>query len=231
MMRPATCPKRYTAAVSPDELLTTTRTVRKRLDLERPVDLEIVRECLQIALQAPTASNSQPWHFVVVENAEQRALLGALYKKAFAFYRTLPMSAHAAARASQGEHKAQMERIADSADYLAEHMHRVPLLVIPCFEGRVDSMPPPFAQVAHASAYASIFPAVWSLILAGRTRGLGMALTTVHLVHEREAAEILGIAYDRVSQACLLGVGHTIGSEFRPAPRKPLDSVLHLDDW
>jgi nitroreductase len=217
--------------MSPDELLTTTRTVRKRLDLERPVPLSLIRECLEIALQAPTASNAQTWHFMVVQDPGQKAALAELYRKAFAVYRHLPISVHALAQASRGPQQALMNRVADSAGYLAENLERVPVLIIPCMEGRCDRLAPPFANVAQASAFASIYPAAWSFALAGRTRGLGCALTTMHLLHEREAATILGIPYDDITQTALLAVGYTTGNHFRPAPRKPLDDILHLDDW
>lgn len=217
--------------MSPDELLTTTRTVRKRLDFERPVPLALIRECLEIALQAPTASNAQTWHFIVVQDAAQKAALAVLYRKAFAVYRHLPISVHALAQTSRGDRQAQMNRVADSAEYLAENLERVPVLIIPCVEGRYDTLVPPLANVAQASAFASIYPATWSFALAGRTRGLGCALTTMHLLREREAATILGIPYADITQTALLAVGYAKGDHFRPAPRKPLDDILHLDDW
>jgi nitroreductase len=213
------------------ELLTTTRTVRKRLDLERPVDLQLIRRCIEIAIQAPSASNSQPWHFVVVQDPGQRAELAKIYRRAFKVYRDLPVSVHALAEQSQGEQKQQMERIVDSATFLAENLERVPTLVIPCFEGRVDLAVPGLAQVMQATSYASILPAAWSFMLAGRLFGLGCALTTMHLLYERETAEVLGIPYERVSQACLLAVAHAKGEDFKPAPRKPVDEIIHVDDW
>ncbi len=217
--------------MTPDELLTTTRTVRKRLDLDRPVPRALIEECLRIALQAPTASNAQTWHFVLVEDREQKAAIAALYRKAYAVYQELPISAHALATTNEGARKRQLERVASSADYLAENLERVPALLIPCVEGRYDRLPPPFANAAQASAFASIYPAAWSFMLAGRTRGLGCALTTVHLMRERDAATILGIPYDRVTQAALLAVAYVKGDHFKPAPRKALHEVLHLDDW
>lgn len=213
------------------DLLTTTRTVRKRLDLERPVDFELIRRCIDVALQAPSASNSQPWHFMVVQDPGQRLEIAKIYRRAFKIYRDAPNSVHAAAEQSHGKQKQQFERIVDSATYLAENLERVPALVIPCFEGRVDLAIPAVAQAMQATAYASIMPAAWSFMLAGRLFKLGCALTTMHLLYERETAQVLGIPHERISQACLLAVAHTKGETFKPAPRKPVDEVIHVDDW
>lgn len=217
--------------MTPEELLTTTRTVRKRLDLDRPVELPVLRECIEIALQAPSQSNSQPWHFVVVLDEGQRREIGAIYKKCFEVYRKVPQSAYALAAAREGVERERMERVADSAEYLAENMHRVPAIVIPCFAGRVDSLTPPIANVAQAGFFASILPATWSFILAAHLRGLGSALTTMHLLRERETADVLGIPYQEITQTCLLPVGYIKGGGFRPAPRGSVDSVIHVDDW
>ncbi len=213
------------------ELLTTTRTVRKRLDFERPVELSVIQRCLEIAVQAPSASNMQPWHFMVVKDEGQRREIAKIYRKAFKSYKDLPVSVHAIAEQSRGEKKQQMERIVDSAAYLAENLERVPVLVIPCFEGRVDMAIPGVAQCMQATSYASIMPAAWSFMLAGRMFGLGCALTTMHLLYEREAAEVLGIPYERVSQAALLAVAYSKGDKFKPAPRKAVSELIHIDDW
>jgi len=218
--------------LSPDALLTTTRSVRKRLDLERPVPLELVRECLRIAIQAPTGSNAQGWHFVVVTDADHRGALAELYRRAFQGYRDSPASAHALARAQDDPtDRGQMERVISSAEHLAENLHRVPVHVIPCIEGRTDQATGALATLAQASVFGSILPAAWSFMLAARARGLASAWTTLHLAHEKEAAEILGIPYDRIMQTALLPVAWSRGTDFQPARRRPLDAVLHVNRW
>ena len=164
-----------TLRLTPDELLTTTRAVRKRLDLERPLELDLVRECLEIALQAPTGSNAQGWHFVLVSDTEKRRRIAELYAQAFDSYRSMPFSAHALAEQREGAERETMHRVVDSAEYLAANLERVPVFLIPCVEGRFDQLPPPMANMAQASVFGSILPAVWSFMLAGRARGLGTA--------------------------------------------------------
>ncbi len=218
--------------LGPDELLTTTRSVRKRLDFDRPVELDLVRECVEVAMQAPTGSNAQGWHFVVVTDADKRARLGEIYREAFAGYRNMPYSAHALAGDMGGREKAQQERVVSSAEYLAENLHRAPVHVIPCVNGRVDGgVQGPMAHLMLSSVFGSIIPAAWSFMLAARARGLGSAWTTLHLTQEKEAASLLGIPYDEVMQVALLPVAYTRGTDFRPAARKPLETVLHVDAW
>lgn len=214
-----------------DQLLTTTRAVRKRLDLERPVELDVIRECLELALQAPTGSNAQGWHFVVVTDADARRQIGELYRKAFDDYRSMPFSAHAIAEGRDGADRVQQERVVDSAEYLAQHLHQVPVFVIPCVAGRMDQVSGPMAQLAQASVYGSIVPAAWSFMLAARERGLGSCWTTLHLTHEEQIARLLGIPFEQVMQVALIPVAYTRGTDFKPARRLPLDGVLHVDVW
>ncbi|MBO0783847.1 MAG: nitroreductase family protein [Ktedonobacteraceae bacterium] len=208
-----------------DELLTTTRAVRKRLDLTRAVEPEVIRECLEIAVQAPTASNRQHWHFVVVTNPEHKQALADLYRSSYHAYRASPgVTAQYAQNSERGKIQ---ERVVSSSDYLAEHMHEVPVMLIPCFRGRVDGKP----SGTQAGAWGSIIQASWSFMLAARERGLGTAWTTLHLAYEKEAAEVLGIPYEKITQAALIPLAYTKGTDFKPAPREPLDSVLHWDRW
>jgi nitroreductase len=209
-----------------DEVLTTTRSVRKRLDFDRPVERAVVEECLEIALQAPTGSNSQGWQFVIVEGAAKKQALADIYARNFAKYAKM-------ARSNQyqpGDKRYdQREKITDSATYLAENFHRAPLMLIPCIEGQLDGVP----AFAGASAWGSILPAVWSFMLALRERAIGSAWTTIHLMDggAEEAAELLGIPHDRYTQAGLFPIAYTIGTEFKLADRLPLDTVLHWDQW
>jgi nitroreductase len=211
--------------LNPDDLLSTTRSVRLRLDLTRPVEHSLIEECLDIAQQAPTGGNQQGWSFVVVTDAETRRALGTLYKQGWDAY--LQDIAARAATETPAMPSRSVLRVYRSAQYLADHMGEVPVLVLPCIAGRTEGA----AATEQASQWGSILPAVWSFMLAARARGLGTCWTTLHLRHEREAAELLGIPYDRVMQAALIPVAHTIGEEFRPGPRKPLDSMVHWDQW
>lgn len=217
--------------LSTDELLTTTRAVRKRLDMDRPVEMELIRECLDIALQAPSGSNAQGWHFLVVTDADKRAALADLYEKAFNIYRGMPISAHALVEQADPADEAQMERVVSSAEYLAENLKRVPVHLIPCIQGRVDAIVGDAANLAQASIFGSIVPAAWSFMLAARSRGLGTAWTTLHLMFEKAAAEILDIPYEEVTQTALIPVAYYTGETFKVARRKPLDTVLHVNHW
>ena len=213
--------------LSIDALLTTTRTVRKRLDLARPVEPEVIRECLELALQAPTASYSQDWHFVVVTDPQQRQALAAIYRKGAARYMELMAPVFQQRMASSEQEASTLARIIGSGQYLIEHLHEVPVHVIPCIQGRTEHLP----IIAQAARWGSIMPAAWSFMLAARSRGLGSSLTSFHLFFEQEAAEVLDIPYEEVMQAGLIPVAYTLGTEFKPAARKPLASVLHWDRW
>jgi nitroreductase len=215
-----------TLGLSADELLTTTRSVRKRLDLSRPVSTELVRECIELAVQAPTGSNRQGWHWMVVTDADKRAAIGDIYRQAFEVYRSSGIATYGIPLDDPGRQRTH-ERVVDSAQYLADHMGEVPVLVIPCLEGRVDGLPP----FASASLWGSLFPAAWSFMLAARERGLGTCWTTLHLMHEEAVAEILGIPFGDVAQGLLTPVAHTMGTDFKPAPRVDLDGIVHTDTW
>ena len=207
-----------------DHLLTTTRSVRKRLDLNRPVEPEVVERCIEIAIQAPTGSNSQGWRFVVVTDQDKRAAVAQLYAKSFALYAAEGDARQLAQRDRPGV--AQARRVRDSAVYLAEHMHEVPVLIIPCITGRVENA----GVMAQAGLYGSILPAAWSLQLALRARGLGSAWTTLHLRYEQETAAILGIPAN-VTQTSLLPVAYFTGGDFKPAARVPARQLTYWNRW
>lgn len=209
-----------------DVLLSTTRSVRKRLDLTREVPAEVVRECIELAVQAPTGSNRQGWHWVVVTDPAKRAAIGALYGEAFELYRSSGLST-AGIPLDDPERARTQDRVVDSAQFLADHMAEVPVLVIPCLEGRVDNLP----SFASASLWGSLFPAAWSFMLAARDRGLGTCWTTLHLMFEEKVAEVVGIPYAEVAQGLLTPVAYTVGTDFRPAPRSDLNAVIHVDTW
>lgn len=217
-----------TLDLSPDELLTTTRAVRRRLDLERSVDRELVEECLEVALQAPTGSNRQDWRFVVVTEPDLREAIAERYRENFHAYRT---RREQQAREGDGpepgsERAATQRRVVDSATHLAEHLGEVPVHLIPCIRRR-----PGGSSAEQASVFGSILPAVWSFQLAARARGLGTVFTTLHLPHEEEVAGMLGIPHPDVMQACLVPVAHYTGEGFSPAPRQPVDEVVSWNGW
>ena len=208
-----------------DKLLTTTRSVRKRLDFDRPVERQVIADCLEIAIQAPTGSNAQGWQFVVVTDAEKRAKIGELYKQSFFIYANADREQPR--RQGSGEaHQEQMSRVVSSAVYLAKHMHQVPVMIIPCLEGRVEQAD----QMTQAGFYGSILPAAWSLMLALRARGLGSAWTTLHLRYAEEIGDLLGIP-KRFTQTALLPVAYFKGEDFQPAKRIPAQQLTHWDSW
>ena len=210
-----------------DQVLTTTRAVRKRLDLERPLDMTEVRECLEIALQSPSGSNAQGWHFVLVTEREKIAVIAEYYRRAFADYEASPRQP----TRLHGDKPAMVEtqeRVLSSAQYLAENLHRVPAMLIPCSSSRADT--PGLSLSMIAGMFGSILPATWSFMLAARERGIGTCWTILHLIYEREVAELLGIPDDYM-QVAMTPLAYTLGTDFRPAPRLPLDDVLHVDGW
>jgi nitroreductase len=213
-----------TLALTPDELLSTTRAVRKRLDLTRPVERSVLEECLTLAQQAPSGSNRQGWHFVVVTDPAKRAALAEIYRIG---WRRYAASGTALSAIDDPVRRATQRRVTDSAQYLADHLHEVPVHVVPCIAGRTDGEP----SSSQAGVWASIIPAVWSFMLAARARGLGTAWTTLHLGGEQEAAEVLGIPYERVMQVALIPVAYTKGTEFKPGPRAPLETMVHWEGW
>ncbi|HYB99158.1 MAG TPA: nitroreductase family protein [Candidatus Limnocylindrales bacterium] len=205
-----------------DRLLTTTRSVRKRLDYTRAVSPNLIQECIEIAIQAPTGSNQQTWSFLVIYDQAKKKALADLYRRGFELYAQMPREE----RPADDPRQQQMPRVVDSAVYLAQTMEQAPVFVIPCIEGRFEEAP----QFAQASMYGSILPAVWSFMLAARARGLGSAWTTIHLMFEQEAAELLGIPRN-VTQAALLPVAYFTGDDFKPAKRIPAREVTYWDTW
>jgi nitroreductase len=194
-----------------DDVLTTTRAVRKRLDFDRPVPRELLLECLQVAVQAPTGSNRQEWQFVFVDDAEKKRAIADHYGRAWDAYSSMPRPEYA-----EGDVRREHQpRVVSSAQYLRQRMHEAPWLMIPCIRGRLREGA---ITAEQAGLWGSIVPAFWSFLLAARARGLGTAYTTLHLVYEREVADVLGIPY-------------YTGEDFAPAARLPLDSITHWNGW
>ena len=214
--------------LSVDEVLSTTRAVRKRLDLTRPVEQEVLQECLELAVQAPTGRNRQRWDFIVVTDAEQRRALAEVYWRG----PHAPEPQIAAdlpganfTRAKCGEHITN--KTYAGLHYLIEHLHEVPTLVIPCIHGRTERA----SILEQANTWGSILPAVWSFMLAARERGLGTAWTTLSPFCEQEVADLLGIPHEEIMQAALIPVAYTIGTDFHPGPRVPIEQVVHWNRW
>ena len=217
--------------LSNDELLSTTRAVRKRLDFDRPVSMSLIKECMELAVQAPTGSNAQGWQFVFVTDPDKRAAIGDYYQQAFSIYREMPVAIHKLHADSEDTAlTASQNRSASSADFLADNMGKAPVLMIPCIAGRTDNEAG--ANVLSQTAtLGSVIPAAWNFMLAARARGLGSAWTTLHLMHEKAIADLLGIPFDDFMQVALIPIAYTRGTAFKPAYRPPVETIMHIDSW
>ena len=211
--------------LTPDEVLTTTRAVRKRLDLERPVPRSIVEECIAIALLAPNGSNLNTWRWVAVDDRAQIARMAEIYNGGLDDFVASLGTATGANYA--GAEIPGFDRIDGSVQYLRDHIAQVPMLLVPVFAGRTERA----STFFQASLWGSVVQAVWSFMLALRARGLGSCWTTGHLHREREMAELLGIPFDHFTQVGLFPVAYTVGTDFRPASRVPLEQVVHWERW
>ncbi len=213
------------STLSVEKLLTTTRSVRKRLDLTRPVSLEVIERCLETAIQAPTGSNAQGWRFMVITDPEKRKIIGDYYAKSFSTYAA--DSAKTAPKLASDDPRSERQgAVVDSAVYLARKFGEVPVFIIGCLEGRVEND----GVMNQASFYGSILPAAWSLMLALRAEGLGTAWTTLHLRYEKEVSELLGIP-DSFTQTVLFPVAYFKGDDFKPAKRVPVRELTYHDSW
>jgi nitroreductase len=194
-----------------------------RFDLERPVAPEMIEQCLEVALQAPSQTNTQQWHFVVVTDAAKRAALADIYRRSFEGY--WAASIEKAPEAFDNPSKS-VQRMIDSAEFLTANLQHVPVHVLFCSTGDLVNLP----LFEQASAYGSIIPAAWSFMLAARARGIGCCWTTVHLMDAAAASAVLDIP-DNVTQAVLLPVAYYKGDDFKLAERLPLNDVVHWDGW
>jgi nitroreductase len=237
-----------------EALLTTTRAVRRRLDLDRLVPRQVIEECLELAVHAPSADNQQNWRWLVVTDPDKRKKIGELYRFAWGVH-----SAAIAGRRRRFSNERRGTGAVASGKWLAENLERVPVLVVPCvvglpptdaesaaieeawqknFHTNVGPSPATKAPPRRGSAaltrnstfYGSIYPAIWSFLLALRSRGLGSVITTMHLPFRDELAAELGIP-NLVTQICLLPVAYTLGTDFRPAPREPAAKKTYWNGW
>ena len=211
-----------TLALAPDELLTTTRTVRKRLDFDRPVPRQLVEECIEIALQAPTGGLKQNWHWIVIGDPAVKAAVAGIYRDCY--------HSQNGARRHTKDHDVtdQLAKVLDSSAYLADNMARAPWLVVTAGTGRVLESP---TVPEQSRFWGSVLPSMWSFMLAARARGLGCAWTTTHLMREEEVARLLGIPYPEVTQCGLFPVAYSVGTDFKKASRVPASQVTHWDRW
>jgi nitroreductase len=210
--------------LNPDELLTTTRAVRKRLDLTRPVERRVIQECIGIAVQAPSGSNRQTWQWVPVDEPAKKGRLAELYREVFDEYSQNPASAAYQEGDTRYERR---ERVNESAAYLRDHLHEVPVLLLAYVEGRPEDLPPG----SHPGFWGSIIPAVWSFMLALRARGLGSVWTTMTCRKEPQVAGVVGVPFEKYTQVGLYPVAYTIGTDFMPAPRVDVASRIHWNSW
>jgi len=216
-----------------DDVLTTTRAVRKRLDLSRPVEREVLVECLNIAMQAPTGSNRQGWEWIFVTDPTTRKRIAQVYREKFGINAAANRTADPTILYGADDIRAErFDKLIGSVGYLAEVLGDVPVLMIPCVKGRAETASEN-AVNASASLWGSILPAVWSFMLALRERGLGSAWTTAHLKEdgEQQVADILGIPIEDYTQAGLFPIAYTVGTDFRPAKRLPAETFMHLNHW
>jgi nitroreductase len=215
--------------LDPDQLLSTTRAVRKRLDFDKPVPETLVRECVAMAQQSPSGSNNPTMAFVIVRDAAKRKAIGEIYRQCFEVYKSMDGVYIGSIEKSTAEENDQQKRSAASADFLGEHMGDAPALVIPCSAAgmRTEGQPGMFA----ASMLGNVLPGMWSFMLAARARGLGTAWTTLHLMQEQAVADILGIPFDTVQQVALSPLAFTKGTDFKAAARPNPDTIIHWDNW
>jgi len=210
--------------VATDKLLTTTRSVRKRLDLTREVEPQVIQDCIDIAMQAPTGTNAQNWAFVVITDPAKKKFIADAYRNGGEM---MTGSGYPPPLEPGDPREHVMPKVMESAGYLGEILEQVPVFVIACVRGRVESVP---MVIAQASTYGSILPAAWSFMLALRSRGLGTAWTTIHLFQEKPISELLGIP-DDWTQTVLFPVAYYTGDDFKPAHRLPSDTMTHWDSW
>ena len=210
--------------VATDKLLTTTRSVRKRLDLTREVEPQVIQDCIDIAMQAPTGTNAQNWAFVVITDPAKKKFIADAYRNGGEM---MAGSGYPPPLEPGDPREHVMPKVMESAGYLGEILEQVPVFVIACVRGRVESVP---MVIAQASTYGSILPAAWSFMLALRSRGLGTAWTTIHLFQEQAISELLGIP-DDWTQTVLFPVAYYTGDDFKPAHRLPSDTMTHWDSW
>ena len=205
-----------------DHLLTTTRAVRKRLDLTRPVPRELILDCVRISTQAPAGGNHQKWRWVIVDDPDKKAVIANAYQQSYAPYIEAQQRAVA-----QAGNESSTSKIIDSSTHLAEVLADVPVLAIPCALG---SIPDAATRSDAQGWWGSVLPAVWSYCLAARSRGLGTAWTTLHLPYAAEVGEALGIP-DTVTQLACIPTAYHTGDDFSTATRKPAEAITYWNSW
>ena len=212
-----------TLGLSSDELLTTTRSVRKRLDFDRPVSRDLVEDCARLAFQAPNGSNQQGWSWVFVDDPDTRAAMADLYRQGLRDH----LARDRSNEVEPDRSNPTQQRISTSVAYLLERMQDVPVLLVPAVARRYGDA----STFQQASKWGSILPAVWSFMLALRSRGLGSAWATLSLYRENEMAELLGMPAGKWTQAGLFPIAYTLGTDFKAADRSASESLIHWNRW
>ena len=213
--------------LTPDELLKTTRSVRKRLDLVKPVPMSVIDECMDLAIQAPTSTYGENWRFMIVTDPGKKKAIAEWYKKGHDLFE---LRQNGCEEELKGVHTGR-NRVLSSINYLAENLKDIPVLMIPCILGRLDDEQVAYNVQYQATMYASIIPAVWNFMLAARARGMGTCWTTLHLPFEREVGNIVGIPVEEVTQIAMIPVAFTLGTKFKAAARRPINEVMRLNAW
>lgn len=213
--------------LSAEELLTTTRGVRKRLDFSRPVERDVLRECVATALQAPSGSNRWALQFVIVTDPDVRRAFGEVYRECYELYKTLDGVYIGSIDKGDPALNDQQQKTTVSADYLGEHFGEAPAIVAACAPARAEDGPP----IRKTTLLGSVLPGMWSFMLAARLRGLGTSWTTVSLFDEAKTGEALRIPIDEVTIGAVTPVAYTRGTDFKPALRPDPDDVIHWDGW
>lgn len=203
-----------------DRLMMTTKQVRRRLNLDKRVPTDIVLDCIDVASRAPIGGNMQVNRWLLIDDADTKSALAALYRRTGTDYLENGRKQVEAAGSDPTSVK-----VVESSIYLLDHLHQVPLMIIPVRMGR-----PGTEVFEQATFWGSVTPGVWSLQMALRSRGIGSAWTTLHLYHEKEANALLGIP-DDFTQVALLPVAYFLGDDFAPSKRRPAQDVTYLNQW
>lgn len=210
-------------SLSFDAVLSTTKAVRRRLDLDRAVPREVIVDCVALANFAPSSRNTQPWHFVFIDDADRRARVASLYAEVWDDI-AAPMYERELDNAFTEEDRAAVARMRHSSRYLRDHLAEVPVILFPVLEGRAEEFGNALLQ---SLKWGSVVPAIWSFMLAARSRGLGTSWTSLHLAREQDMARIIGVDYHRYTQVAMIPVGYTLGTQFRPPPRRAVGEAVH----
>lgn len=203
--------------MSLEEAMRTQRAIR-RIKPD-PVDDALLLHILELAMKAPTGSNAQNWHFIVVKDREVVAKLGRLNRTA------INLGGEMYKRMLGNRMDEKMLRNEKAVRWQADHFDEIPVVIVACLKGVV----PPWPPVAVTSAYGSIYPAIQNLLLAARAAGLGAALITIPLWSKFLARRVLGLPWN-VTPCAVIPMGWPIG-KYGPTTRRPVGELVSLDRY